>query len=337
MTLTLAPKMAKGKLGIVFLKRFWSNIMLNRNGIRPKEITSEDKLLINPLLNVLGVGLEPTMKYLYGQTPSFEEFENWINENGVLSEIMIQTFNALMGENNGHTPYLKKETPVLNAEEVKHFETEGYVILREAISLEDCLATRKLIYDFLGIDENRPDSWYKDHPAKQGIMIQLFQHPQLQQNRLSSKIRSAYQQLWGRTDLMVSMDRVSLNPPETQQYQFPGPNLHWDVSLKQPIPFGLQGLLYLTDTAANQGAFTLVPSFQHRIPEWLAELPAKANPREQDLLSLGAKPIVANAGDFIIWHQALPHGSAPNTAKSPRMVQYINYQPLLLEMHEEWI
>ena len=168
-------------------------------------------------------------------------------------------------------------------------------------------------------------------------MIQLFQHSQLQQNRLSTKIRSAYQQLWGRTDLMVSMDRVSMNPPETNEYQFPGPNLHWDISIKQPIPLGLQGLLYLTDTAENQGAFTLVPGFHLRICDWLTELPKGANPREQDLLALGAKPIAANAGDFIIWHHALPHGSAPNTANYPRIVQYINYQPLILETQDEWI
>jgi len=333
----LAPKLEKGQLGISFLKRFWSMAMLNRKGIISQDIAPEDRHLATPLLNVLGLGLEPTIQYLYLEAPSFEEFENWIQVNGTYTNERLETFNALLQDKQEEMPYLKKEIPVLNDSDLAHWEEHGYVIIRNAIPKEDCRATRKLIYDYLNAAENEPASWYKNHPAKKGIMIQLFHHPQLQKNRLSAKIRSAYQQLWNRTDLMVSMDRVSMNPPETKAYQFPGPNLHWDVSLKCPIPFGLQGLLYLTDTAANQGAFTLVPGFQNRIEAWLANLPENEDPRSANLLALGAKPIVANAGDFIIWHHALPHGSAPNTAQKPRIVQYINYQPLIPEQQEEWI
>ena len=133
------------------------------------------------------------------------------------------------------------------------------------------------------------------------------------------------------------MDRVSFNPPENRSYKFPGPDLHWDVSLKTPIPFGLQGLLYLTDTSENQGAFILVPGFHHNIETWLGSLPKYVNPRNENLHELGSKPIAANAGDFIIWHQALPHGSSPNLGTKPRIVQYINYQPLNIEIQDIWI
>jgi ectoine hydroxylase-related dioxygenase (phytanoyl-CoA dioxygenase family) len=91
------------------------------------------------------------------------------------------------------------------------------------------------------------------------------------------------------------------------------------------------------DTAEDQGAFTLVPGFHNRIENWLNNLAPGTNPREQDLYALGAKPIAANAGDFIIWHQALPHGSSPNTALLPRFVQYINYEPLDMQESGEWI
>ena len=33
------------------------------------------------------------------------------------------------------------------------------------------------------------------------------------------------------------------------------------------------------------------------------------------------------AGDLIIWHKALPHGSRPNSAKRPRIVQYLSMYP----------
>lgn len=158
-------------------------------------------------------------------------------------------------------------------------------------------------------------------------MIQLFQHPILEKNRSSVKVRKVYEQLWNRRDLYVNTDRVGFNPPETERHPFQGPLLHWDVSLELPIPFGLQGILYLADTAENQGAFTLVPGFQNRIEDWINKLPPGSDPRREDLYALGAAQIAANAGDFILWHRALPHGSSPNTNISPRFVQYFTYMP----------
>ena len=167
-------------------------------------------------------------------------------------------------------------------------------------------------------------------------MVQLFQHPALEKNRQSKKIRAAYEQLWQRKDIWLNTDRAGFNPPETSAWKFPGPNLHWDVSLELPIPFGLQGILYLADTASNQGAFTLVPGFQKKIEGWLNSLAPSVNPRTENIHALGATPVAASAGDFIIWHQALPHGSSANTSSKPRFVQYLNYAPLDAEVNHTW-
>ena len=35
-------------------------------------------------------------------------------------------------------------------------------------------------------------------------------------------------------------------------FKFRGPDLHWDCSVKTPIPFGTQGILYLTDTPPSR-------------------------------------------------------------------------------------
>ena len=167
-------------------------------------------------------------------------------------------------------------------------------------------------------------------------MVQLFQHPVLQKNRDSAFIRKAYEQLWGRKDIWVNTDRVGFNPPETESWKFPGPLLHWDVSIELPIPFGLQGILYLSDTQENQGAFSLIPGFHHKMEAWVNSLPEGTNPRTENLYELGVKPIAANTGDFIIWLQALPHGSSPNTSKVPRFVQYLNYQPINQKVLKVW-
>ena len=104
-----------------------------------------------------------------------------------------------------------------------------------------------------------------------------------------------------------------------------------------PIPFGTQGILYLTDTPPEQGAFTLVPGFHRRIESWLASLPPGADPRSENMHALGAKPVGGRAGDLVIWHQALPHGASPNRGTKPRLVQYINMFPANFEEQEEWL
>ncbi len=168
-------------------------------------------------------------------------------------------------------------------------------------------------------------------------MLQYFQHPAFEANRHARRIHKAFAQLWGTADLWVTTDRVGFNVPERDGWPFPGPDLHWDVSLKTPIPFGTQGILYLTDTLPEQGALTLVPGFHRRADDWLASLPHGAAPRRQDLHALGAQPIGGRAGDLVIWHHALPHGSPPNRATRPRVVQYIAMYPSRSIAHDGWI
>ena len=120
-----------------------------------------------------------------------------------------------------------------------------------------------------------------------------------------------------------------MNPPVRGDFQFQGPYLHWDVDLTKPLPKLMQGVLYLTDTLAHQGAFTCIPGFHHRLAEWLQSLPKNAEPREaiRRERSQDAVSVAGRAGDLIVWHSGLPHGSSPNTSHNPRIVQYITMSP----------
>lgn len=327
-----------GTLEIMHLKRYWAKMMAKRKGLLNQGDYPEEWSTDKTLLSVLNIGLEQTVRYLYAEAPSFDEFEAWILvvNSGNLDSEKIELFNKFIASENTSLE-TDGEPRVLSEADLDFWEENGYVIVRNAISAEDCRNTLEAVCSFLEADLNDPSTWYNGHPAKQGIMVQLFQHEMLEKNRRSPRLRKAFEQVWGRKDIWVSADRVGFNPPETNRWKFPGPYLHWDVSLDLPIPFATQGILYLTDTAANQGAFTLVPGFQHRIEDWLHSLPPDASPREQDLYALGATPIAANAGDFIIWHQALPHGSSPNTSQVPRIVQYINYLPLVTPESKKWV
>jgi len=310
--------------------------MLKRsNSTKTEEYVHEghmDKIL----LYALGLGLEQTVKYLFATAPTFDEFENWVVETaGAPSADTIQRFNRLFSDDVNQEQQVVPNA--LTDEELSFFNENGYIIIRNAVSKQDCDLTIDALCRFIDIDRNDPSTWYKANQGKQGIMVQLFQDPIMQKNRASVKIREVFEQLWSRTDLWAYADRVGFNPPETKEWKFPGPHMHWDCSLKLPIPFGLQGILYLADVEENQGAFTLVPGFQHRIDNWINSLPQGTNPRTEDIHALGSKPLAANAGDFIIWSNALPHGSSPNTNTKPRFVQYINYAPADPVIADEWI
>ncbi|HYE55851.1 MAG TPA: phytanoyl-CoA dioxygenase family protein [Chitinophagaceae bacterium] len=328
-----------GRIGIMHLKRYWEKSLAKRGGTLPQNAFQEEWTLDTTLLCALGMGLEQTIQYLYHQTPDFHEFENWILQlnGGTIVPEKINAFNKLIIEEQSDSAKHRITSTVLDDADLQFWDVHGYIILRNAVAKEDCTAAINAISGFLAIDINDRSTWYQPHPARQGIMVQMFQHPALEKNRKAEKIRSAFEQLWGRKDLWMNTDKVSFNPPECDEWKFPGPRLHWDVSLELPIPFGLQGLLYLSDTKENQGAFTLVPGFHKRIEGWISSLPPGADPRKEDMYALGAQPIAANAGDFIIWHHALPHGSSANTAFVPRFVQYINYAPVDAEVKHKWI
>lgn len=334
----LPPSTDDCKLGILHLKRYWQKYQLIKSGQLAPDAYQDEWITDTTLLAALGLGLEQTVKHIYNSQESFESFENWVADvvNPEDVQEKIRAFNLQILQQT-HRVNNDKVEKVLTEEELLFWDENGYLIIRNAVPAEDCEKTVDLICDFIQIKKDDPATWYHPHPAKQGIMVQLFQHPLLDKNRRSDKIRKVYEQLWGRKDIWVNADRVGFNPPETDYWKFPGPGMHWDVSLALPIPFGLQGILYLADTAANQGAFTLVPGFQNKIESWLKNLPEHTNPRNTDIHSLGTLPVAAQAGDFIIWHHALPHGSSPNTSSVPRFVQYINYSPADMEVRDKWI
>jgi hypothetical protein len=327
-----------GLLGIVHVRRFWARCLAKRAGHHVDDVP-EDWVADNTLLSGLGLNLLETYRYLYGEAPTLEQFEHWIlkKNGGSMDRARMDRLNAaLRGDGNSDAHKLvDRHNGPLTADDLAFWDDNGYVVVHEAVSPENRDVAARAIYEFLGADPNCADSWY-GLAHGHSIWVPVLHHPALWANRNSARIHQAFAQLWGRTDLWPTVDQGGFNPPERPGWRFPGPFLHWDASIAWPMPFGVQGILYLTDTAANQGAFTCVPSFHRKIHEWLEALPPGADPRRQDLSSLGAIPIAGKAGDLIIWHHALPHGSSPNSATRPRVVQYIALRPAQWEHNSVW-
>jgi hypothetical protein len=330
-----------GELGVQYLKRFWAQSLASRQG-QAVEPTEHKWRLDNLLLNGLGLSLEETTQYLLRTAPSFAEFEHWVlgKHHGRLDPLQVARLNSLFSGQ----PYpaalqqslreLEEAEDVLSAVDLAFWDEHGYVILRGAVPREQARATEDAVWEALGMTPQDPATWYQK-PIGKGIMMEFYHHPTLRANRESRRIHKAFAQLWGTADLWKTTDRTSFNPPETPALPFQGPHLHWDMSLEPPLHFGTQGLLYLCDTPAEQGAFCCVPGFHRTLPEWLASLPPGTDPRQVDLKAQ-AVPIAAEAGDFVIWHHALPHGSSPNRGRYPRIVQYLNMYPVHFRENMAW-
>ncbi len=279
------------------------------------------------LLDTLGLGIEQTMSHAGRERPDFATFVEWIvTTAGLPDPLIVARYHACIDGTAQPDDILRgiaaidAAPPVLDADDLRSWDEIGVVVVRGAITPAEAQAAADLLWSQVGGDASDPDSWYGG-PRSNGIMIQHFQHPAQTAMRRSPRIHKAFAQLWGTADLWMNTDRMSFNPPERANYRFPGPHLHWDESLSRPIPFGTQGILYLTDTAADQGALQVVPGFHRRLDAWLDALDG-ADPRQVDL-SAEAVTVPAKGGDLIIWRHDLPHGASPNRSSRPRLAQYM--------------
>lgn len=344
-TLEAAPPLPAiaetGALGVYQLKRYWAHMIAARHGAAlPLDLAERQRNFL--LIYALGLGLEQVADHFSQGEPSFDQFETWIAATtGGIAPAGRARLNAALtgavmpGATARWLATIDAAPAVLGADDLAHWDEHGYVVVHDAVPSDSLKAAAQAVWDYVDASPDEPDSWYRhtDH----GIMVQYFQHPAFAANRRSPRLHKAFAQLWGHADLWTTIDRVGFNPPVTPNAPYRGHALHWDVSLKTPIPFGTQGILYLEDTAPEQGAFTLVPGFQRWGEAWLKRLPPSATPRNLDLRALGARAIGGRAGDLIIWHHALPHGASPNTADRPRLVQYINMFPACPPEQQEWI
>lgn len=321
----LAPLSETGAIPLYGLKRVWSKAQ--GAAVEPSPLEERRDRIV---LSLVGIGLEEAVVHLYHERPSFDAFERWIlaSAGTALDPTAMARFNrVVVGGADGALDDGDRTTP-LDDEAMRHFSAHGFVVLRGALSPEDARASAALLWTTIGADPDNPASWDRPHPLRQNIMVQRFRGEPFERNRRNPRIRGAFEQLYGRRDIWPIVDRLGFNPPTAAERVAAPARLHWDVELVPPVPFLLQGLLYLNDVGADQGAFSCVPGFQHRLNDWLRALPPGSDPHLQDLDALGRVHVPGQAGDLVIWHQALPHGASRNTSRIPRLVQYFTYLPL---------
>ncbi|MBK34844.1 MAG: hypothetical protein CME26_04855 [Gemmatimonadetes bacterium] len=235
---------------------------------------------------------------------------------------------------------LPATSDVLSNEDLSFWEANGYVIVPNAVPQANLDAMIQTIWDFLEVDGDDPEQWFHHPPrGRDGLpespislagMVEVYQRQALWDNRQYPRVYEAFRQILDEEHLWVSLDRANMKPPanpDSPEWDHPG-MIHWDVDTSQdPIPFGVQGVLYLTDTSVDQGGFQCVPGFHRTFEDWVKTQPDDRNPRQPDLDGLTVEAIAGKAGDLLIWHRLLAHGNGRNTADRPRLAQYITMSP----------
>lgn len=319
-------------LGVPELERLRRS-SLGESGQGPR--SREAFRVTKAVLDTLGLGLEPVHRYVFSERPTAAQFEAWITEQSgeSIDPERIARANAIAEgaepspSRRAELDALERADPVLTASDLAFWEENGYVVLADAAPPDACATLERAIWEHLGASPQDADSRYGVE-LQQGVMVQLFHAPGMAQIHASPRIHKAFAQLAGTPDLVMTADRCGFNPPLRPGAVYGGPRLHHDLEdYATPVSAGLQGILYLTDTSEDQGAFRCVPGFHRRIDAWLDGLPDGRDPTLEDLEAFGPRPIAARAGELIIWSAALPHGPGPNTSKRPRIVHYLTMYP----------
>ncbi|MBT3267346.1 hypothetical protein HN371_09355 [Candidatus Poribacteria bacterium] len=199
------------------------------------------------------------------------------------------------------------------------YEENGYVVARDCVPKANCDAVVDAVWDFLEMDRDDPNDWYRKPHSPGAGMVHMHQHQALWDNRQHPNVHQAFAEIIGAEKLWVSMDRANLKPPQHPdhpEWDHPG-FMHWDANTKDlPLGRGVQGVVYLTDTADDQGSFQCVPGAHKHLLD-------TDNPFVPELREEEYRQIPGSAGDLLIWMVALPHGNGHNTSDRPRLAQYI--------------
>lgn len=291
------------------------------------------------LLDSLGVAQLQVLRFVLAERPDVEGFARWLVATaGAPDPLLLDRYRAwCTGEASAAAAIavlaaIDAMPPVLDAQALACWQQDGFVVLNDAITTDECAAAAALVWAEAKADPADSATWYVN--AGEGIWLNIWQHPAMAPARHSARVHKAFAQLFGHSNLWTVIDRIGFNPPETARYRLRASPLHWDISLAPPIPFAVQALLYLEDTPATRGAFRLVPGFHHRLSDWLAGL-GDRDPRAEPLDDQ-AVPVPGRAGDLVIWRSDLPHGASPNRSDRPRLVQYLTMYPPDLQFNSHW-
>ncbi|TQV87325.1 phytanoyl-CoA dioxygenase family protein [Aliikangiella coralliicola] len=235
----------------------------------------------------------------------------------------------------------ESETPIVR--DLSYWEQKksalrenGYVVFESILSQALCQQSIDAICDFMEVKQFDSSTWYKENPLNGTGSVPMHHHPAFWQVRQDPDVYRAFCEMLEEKELWVTMDRASFKPPcryDLEQYGDDQNPLHWDYDFRKVDGEVYQGLVYLTDTESEQGAFACVPSLYREIVEDRFENSQGFSQFQinglflHDVYDCQESEIVkvaAPAGSLIIFDSRLPHGNVATHHNKPRFVQFIS-------------
>ncbi|MEZ5552534.1 MAG: phytanoyl-CoA dioxygenase family protein [Pseudomonadales bacterium] len=203
------------------------------------------------------------------------------------------------------------------------FLEDGYLVVPDVVPRDLCQNVVDAIAVFTGIDPHDPQTWYDPRFTGLGI-VPLHHHEALWAVRQHPDVYEVFRRLHGRDELWVSMDRVGYKPPASPETtEWTRSPFHWDCDPWTFDGFSLQGIVYLTDTTEDQGAFCCVPSIYRHLNDYRREHANDETRRQPVFLEKDVVSVPGTAGSLVIFHRLMPHTNGINRAAKPRYAQYV--------------
>ncbi len=242
--------------------------------------------------------------------------------------------NACLGEwavrySLGHGEDVDKPMQTVSSDLRSQLEERGYVVVPGVVPRENLEAVIADIWRHTGASPDDRESWYQPETIRPTGMVEMYHYQSMWDNRQHPRMHETFTEILGTEKLWVSLDRTNLKPPAVPRrpdYDHKG-FIHWDTDISRypNIPFGLQGVLALTDTDESMGGFQCVPELYQELGEWVPRQSGDPEARRRpDLTGYSITKVPAQAGDMIIWSTLLPHGNGHNVSDKPRLAQYIS-------------
>jgi ectoine hydroxylase-related dioxygenase (phytanoyl-CoA dioxygenase family) len=232
---------------------------------------------------------------------------------------------------------IRKKMPlrVLSQDDFAHWQSYGFVIVRQAVPAASVAALKKLLWEFQEMDPDDISTWnaaqLRDHAMKElnnSGMVEIYNHQALWDNRQEQRVYDAFVDIWDDEKLWVTIDRANLNTPNKSGRAFSG-FIHTDVDTTlDPLPVNVQGVLSLVDGDPETGGFQCVPELFRTLDAWRQRQPKGRDGFKPDIDGFEVYPVPMKAGDLLIFNSLLAHGIRPNTSEDKvRMAQYISMTP----------
>jgi len=202
----------------------------------------------------------------------------------------------------------------------------GWVRVESAIPVGLCEHLVEVLEAEAKVPVNDPSRWHR-YGGEPRDLLPIWGHQAQWDIRQHPDLHRIWATLWGSDRLTVSLDSCRFTPPWQPGFELYG--IHWDHDPWNAEKRMYQGVLALTDTAADQGGFRCVPSLYHDRAAW-PRAPIIDRDGENWLANTEGREIVhvsAQTGDLIVWDSRLPHGNSKNRSSKPRIAFYVMMGP----------